>query len=102
MGLMYVLTLLLAFSRKSWKACLLTYFGCDEFEKSPFKAEFCDLGGPKASFIRRLIGINTRWPPYDLPIIILCLITLEKIKIEKCIRYKNNQNCIDNTIQSHL
>ena len=28
MGLLSVLTLLLAFLRKSWKACFLTYFGC--------------------------------------------------------------------------
>ena len=41
----------------------------------------------KFFFIRRLICINTRWPPYDLPIIILCFITLEKIKIGTWIRF---------------
>ena len=37
----------------------------------------------KCSFIRRLIYIHTRWPPYGLQNIILFLITLEEIKIEK-------------------
>ena len=40
MGLVSVLTLLLAFLRKSWKAIFLIYFGCAEFVKSPFQAEF--------------------------------------------------------------
>ena len=48
MGLMSILTWLLAFLRKSWKACFLTYFGCAEFEKSPFQAKFRDLGGQKS------------------------------------------------------
>ena len=40
MGLLSVLTLLLAFLRKSWKACFLAYVGCAEFEKSPLQTEF--------------------------------------------------------------
>ena len=54
MGFMSVITFLLAFLRKSWKACFLTYFGCAEFEKNPFQAEFCDLGGQKS---------KSKWPP---------------------------------------
>ena len=46
--------------------------------------------GGGAEIIRGLICINTRWPPHDLPIIKLCLITLEERKIEKIIRYQNN------------
>ena len=32
-------------------------------------------GGQKPSFIRGLICINSKWPPYDMPIITLCPIT---------------------------
>ena len=37
---MSVLTLLLAFLRKSLKACFLTYFGCAEFKKVLSKLNF--------------------------------------------------------------
>ena len=40
MGLMSVLTLLLALVKKSWKAHFLTYFGCAEFAKVLFKLNF--------------------------------------------------------------
>ena len=40
-------------------------------------------GGQNPSFIRDLICIDSKWPPYDLPIITLCPITLEQIKIDK-------------------
>ena len=39
-------------------------------------------GGQQPSFIRGLICINSKWPPYDLPIITLCPITSEQIKID--------------------
>ena len=40
---------------------------------------------------RYIICINPRWPPCDLPIIMLYIMTLEQIKIETCIMCQNNK-----------
>ena len=39
-----------------------------------------------------LICINSRWPPCDLPIITLCIITLKQIKVDTCIMCQNDQD----------
>ena len=42
-------------------------------------------GGQKSFNTRGLICINPRWPPSDLPLITLCLITLEQMTAQTCI-----------------
>ena len=43
-------------------------------------------GQHKPSFIRGLICMNSRCSPYDLPIITLCFITVEQIRIDEHIK----------------
>ena len=58
--------------------------------------------GQDPSFIKGLICINLKWPPYDLPIITLCPITSEQIKIDKWIRHQNNQNSTCNFVRLRI
>ena len=58
--------------------------------------------GQNPSFIRGLICINSKWPPYDLPIITLCPITSEQIKIDRWIRRQNKQNWICHILYDYV
>ena len=64
MGLISLLTLLLAPFKKSWQA----YFECAESEKLNFKiwvVKNQNQNGRRFILKRRLIFINTRWPLHD-------------------------------------